>query len=54
MGLLVVVNQKTNTEEEKQKKKLVFKISTPRRKVEISVDSGHEERSGGLCDSRPD
>ena len=45
---------KTNTEEEKKTKKIVFKNSIPRSKVEISVGSGHEEPSAGLCDSRPD
>ena len=54
MMLLVVVNQKTNTEEEKNKKRLFFKNSIPMSKVEISVGSGHEEPSAGLCDSPPD
>ena len=38
----------------KKRKNQFFKNSTPRRKVEISVGSGHEEPSAGLCDSRPD
>ena len=55
MMLLVVVNQKQIQRKKKTKKLFFFFInSTPRRKVEISVGSGHEEPSAGLCDSRPD